>query len=73
MPTSMLWLLAVEGVQILDCRIRTHGQRVHDYFDIVESNGTRPSGVRLQRIELAVLVALGRPESLDLTTLPELV
>lgn len=65
--------LAAEGVQILDSRIRTHGQRVHDYFDIVESDGTRPSGVRLQRIELAVLTALERPESLDLITLPELV
>jgi UTP:GlnB (protein PII) uridylyltransferase len=53
--------LAAEGVRIVDSRIRTHGLRVHDYFDILESDGTRPRGVRLQRIQLAVLTAIDGP------------
>lgn len=53
--------LACEGVQIVDSRIRTHGLRVHDYFDIVEPNGMRPTGARLQRIQLAVLMAVDGP------------
>lgn len=53
--------LASEGVQIVDSRIRTHGLRVHDYFDIVEPNGLRPTGARLQRIQLAVLMAVDGP------------
>jgi hypothetical protein len=53
--------LALEGVQIMDSRIRTHGLRVNDYFDIVEPNGLRPAGARLQRIQLAVLMAVDGP------------
>lgn len=53
--------LASEGVQIMDSRIRTHGLRVHDYFDIVEPSGLRPAGARLQRIQLAVLMAVDGP------------
>jgi UTP:GlnB (protein PII) uridylyltransferase len=50
--------LAAEGLQIVDSRIRTHGLRVHDYFDVIEANGSRIKGTRLQRIQLAVLTAI---------------
>ena len=50
--------LATEGVQIVDSRIRTYGLRVHDYFNVIESDGSRIRGTRLQRIELAVLTAI---------------
>lgn len=50
--------LAAEGVRILDARIRTHGSHVHDYFELVESDGTRPTGTRLQDIQEAVLLAV---------------
>lgn len=53
--------LTAEGVKIIDSRIRTHGLRVHDYFDILESDGSKPSGTRLQRIQLAVLIAVDGP------------
>jgi UTP:GlnB (protein PII) uridylyltransferase len=53
--------LAAEGVRIIDSRIRTHGLRVHDYFDILESDGSRPAGTRLPRIQLAVLMAIDGP------------
>lgn len=50
--------LATNGVRILDSRIRTHGLRVHDYFDIVDADGTRPTGIRLQLIQLATISAV---------------
>lgn len=50
--------LTAEGLQIIESRIRTYGLRVHDYFDVLENNGTRPSGTRLQRIQLAVFTAI---------------
>jgi UTP:GlnB (protein PII) uridylyltransferase len=53
--------LAAEGVQIVESRIRTHGLRVHDSFDIIESDGTCPTGTRLQRLQLAVFSAIDGP------------
>jgi [protein-PII] uridylyltransferase len=53
--------LAAEGVQIIDSRVRTYGLRVHDYFDVLEANGSRPTGTRLQRLQLAVLAAVDGP------------
>jgi UTP:GlnB (protein PII) uridylyltransferase len=50
--------LATEGVRILDARIRTHGSHVHDYFELVESDGTRPAGNRVQEIQATVLSAV---------------
>lgn len=54
--------LAAENVLITGSQIATHGQRVHDSFDIVEADGARVSGDRLQRIQLAVLGAVDNPE-----------
>jgi UTP:GlnB (protein PII) uridylyltransferase len=54
--------LAGERTQIVDGRIRTHGLRVHDYFDLLESDGTRLAGARLQRLERVVLAAIDGPE-----------
>ncbi len=53
--------LAADGLQIVDSRIRTHGLRVHDYFDILELDGTCPTGTRLQRLQLTVLTAIDGP------------
>jgi UTP:GlnB (protein PII) uridylyltransferase len=53
--------LALEGVQILDSRIRTHGLRVHDYFDVVDADGSRLTGTRLHRLQLAVIAAVDGP------------
>lgn len=53
--------LAAEGVQIVESRIRTHGLRVHDSFDIIECDGTCPTGTRLQRLQLAVFTAIDGP------------
>jgi UTP:GlnB (protein PII) uridylyltransferase len=50
-----------EGVQIVGSRIRTSGERVLDRFDLVEVDGSRISGTRLQRIQLAVLSAVDAP------------
>jgi len=50
--------LYAENVTIVDCRIRTSGLRVHDAFDLLEIDGTRPAGARRMRIELAVVSAV---------------
>jgi len=50
-----------EGVQIVGSRIRTSGGRVLDRFDLLELDGSRISGTRLQRIQLAVLAAVDSP------------
>jgi UTP:GlnB (protein PII) uridylyltransferase len=50
-----------EGVQIVGSRIRTSGARVLDRFDLLELDGSRISGTRLQRIQLAVLAAVDSP------------
>ena len=47
-----------EGVQIVGSRIRTGGERVLDRFDLLELDGSRKLGTRLQRIQLAVLAAV---------------
>lgn len=54
-------VLFAEGVQIVGSRIRTHGSRVHDWFDLLELDGSPIAGTRLQRIQLAVLVAVDAP------------
>jgi len=53
--------LFAEGIQIVGSRIRTHGLRVHDRFDLVDADGSAITGTRRQRIELAVLVAVDGP------------
>lgn len=53
--------LFAESVLITSSRITTRGHRVHDSFDLVESDGSPLSGIRLQRIELAVLAAVDSP------------
>jgi [protein-PII] uridylyltransferase len=53
--------LASEGIQIIDSRVRTYGLRVHDYFDILGADGSRPTGANLQRIQLAVFSAIDGP------------
>jgi [protein-PII] uridylyltransferase len=56
--------LYAEGVQIVGSRIRTHGLRVHDSFDLLEGDGSPIAGTRLQRIQLAVLTAVDDPPRL---------
>ncbi len=50
--------LFAEGVQIVGSRVRTHGLRAIGRFDLVEADGDRINGKRLQRIQLAVLTAV---------------
>ncbi len=50
--------LAAEGVNILDCRIRTFGTRANDSFQVVDADGSCPTGPRLHRIQTAVLKAV---------------
>lgn len=47
-----------EGVQIIGSRIRTRGLRAVGRFDLVEADGSRIVGTRLQRIQLAILAAV---------------
>lgn len=53
--------LTAAGVTIVASRIRTHGLRVHDYFDIIGADGRHPTGTGMQRIQLAVLTAVDGP------------
>jgi UTP:GlnB (protein PII) uridylyltransferase len=53
--------LFAEGVQIKGSHISTRELRVHDRFELAESDGSPIVGTRLQRIQLAVLVAVDTP------------
>lgn len=55
--------LFAEGVQIVGSHVATNGLRVHDQFSLVEADGSRIVGTRLQRIQLAVLAAVDRPNA----------
>ncbi len=53
--------MAAENIQIVHSRIRTLGARVHDEFDLLEADGTRPTGTRLQRLQLTLFTAIESP------------
>ncbi len=63
--------LFAEGVQIIGSRVRTQGPRAIGRFDLVEADGARIAGTRLQRIQLAVLTAVdGRRHPSTVRPLP---